>query len=99
MNTQPFSIGQTTKISASSTSQNIVIDSNTNFPGQTARVVVTSGNVYIRFSNNSADTASAATDMPVLSGTVETFSKGDNTRIAIVADTTATVWVTVGEGM
>jgi hypothetical protein len=99
MNTQPFAIGQTTKIAVTSTSQNVVIDSATKFPNQTARVVVTTGNVYLRFTSNATDTASVTTDMPVLSGTVETFSKGDNCNIAIVADTTATVWVTVGEGM
>ena len=99
MNTQPFTIGQTTKISATSTSQNVVIDSAPAFPSQVARIVVTTGNVYIRFTNNAADTASSTTDMPVLSGSVETFSKGDLCNIAIIADTTATVWVTVGEGM
>lgn len=99
MNTQPFSIGQTTKIAATSSSQNLVIDNNAQFPSQTARVFTTGGNAYIRFTNNAADTASASSDMPIVSGSVETFSKGDLTRIAIVADTTATVWVTVGEGM
>jgi hypothetical protein len=99
MNTQPFAPGQTTKISVTSTSQNVVIDTATQGPNQVARIVTTAGNVYIRFTNNAADTASAASDMPLLASTVENLSKGDLTRICIVADTTAVVWVTVGEGM
>jgi hypothetical protein len=99
MDTIPFSIGQTTWIAATNTSQNVVIDSLTPYPNPVARVVVTNGNVYVRFTDNASDIAIAGTDMQMLAGTVETFSKLDLHRMVIVADTTATVCVTVGAGM
>jgi hypothetical protein len=95
MNVQPFSPATTTKIAATATSSNTVID--TAGATQVVRVAVTGGNAYIRFTSNASDTATTA-DMPLFAGAIETFSKGNATRAVVIADTTATVWITTGEG-
>jgi hypothetical protein len=96
MNIQPFSPIKTTKIAATNASSNTVIDANGG--AQVARIVVTGGNAYIRFTSNTGDTATTS-DMPMLPGAIETFSKGNATNIVVIADTTANVWVTIGEGV
>lgn len=95
MNVQPFSPIATTKIAATSASSNTVIDAAGG--AQVVRVVVTGGNAYIRFTSSAGDNATLS-DMPVVAGAIETFSKGNATRAVVIADTTATVWITTGEG-
>ena len=95
MNVQPFSPFLTTKIAATAVSSNTPIDPKGG--AQVVRVAVTGGNAYIRFTSNPADVATLA-DMPLFAGAIETFSKGNATNAVVIADSTATVWVTTGEG-
>lgn len=54
--------------------------------------------VFVRWGVG-AQTAVAATDMPILSGTTEVFAKGLADHLAaITASSTATLYVTCGEG-
>lgn len=97
--TKPFQIGPTTKITVSSSNQVVSIDPY--LTNQAARIFVApgTGNVYFRFTNNPNDIASSTTDMPMAAGTVETFNKSATQYIAIIADSSATVFVTVGDGI
>ncbi len=96
MNIQPFAPAATAKIAATNASSNTVIDAGGQ--NQVVRVVTTGGNAYIRFTSAAGDVATTA-DMPLLAGTVEMLSKGNATRAVLIADTTATVWITTGEGV
>ena len=53
---------------------------------------------FIRFGKGA--TTAVVTDMPILSGATETFTKGDNTTAAaITASGTAALYFTNGEGL
>lgn len=54
--------------------------------------------VFVRWGVG-AQTAVAATDMPIAPGAIEVFSKGDaDTLAGITASGTATVYITAGDG-
>lgn len=100
MNIKTFYPGTSTvNITASATSQNISLGTES---GNTRTVrVVNSGTVpaFIHFTNDATFTATTTASMPVLAGATETFSKGANTRAAIVSTGTPTVYFTCGEGL
>ena len=57
--------------------------------------------VFVRWGASASVGAAAVTDMPVVPGVVELFTKGnaDDTLAGITSTGTATVYVTCGEGM
>lgn len=99
MNVQPFTPGTGATynlvLSATSTSSSVTLPA----AAQVIRVV-NSGTANIAFRMGiGAQTAVFASDTVMLAGTVEVFSKGQNdTFAAITASSTATVYVSVGEG-
>jgi len=100
MNVQPFSpdFTNTQTLAATATSANAAlnaVDGNMNV----LRVANAGPNtVFIRW-GATAQTA-VTTDMPILAGTVEVFSKGAATNVAAIcaAGQTATLYLTCGEG-
>lgn len=108
MNVQPFApdFAKTKSISATSTTASATLDaldvnSSTNIGGFSVMRVVNVGpnTAFIRWGVG-AQTA-LTTDMPVLAGTVETFTKGNSTdTVAAICASgqTATIYVTCGEG-
>jgi hypothetical protein len=108
MNVNPFSpdFANTKSISATSTSASATLattDTNTGTLGQGFNVirVVNAGpnTVFLRWGVGTQ--TALTTDMPMLAGTVEVFTKSpnDTTVAAICAATqTATVYITCGEG-
>lgn len=56
------------------------------------------GTAFLRFGKGA--TTATVTDMPILSGATETFTKGDSTTVAAITATgTATLYFTNGEGL
>lgn len=101
MNVQPFTpnFSKTKTISATSSSSSITLDS-TDLVGNNVMRIANAGTAtaFVRWGTG-AQTA-LTSDMPVLSGTIEVFTKDPTTTVvaAITASSTATVYVTCGEG-
>lgn len=85
----------TVSVAATTTSASATLDAHSNV----VRVVNAGADtVFIRFGKGA--TTATATDMPVLAGATETFTKGDSTTVAVLAAaSTATVYFTNGEGL
>lgn len=106
-NVNPFvpSIGTTKTLSASSSSSSVTFDakdvsSSTNASGHSVIRVYNAGTAvaFCRWGTG-AQTATTA-DMPLIPGVVEVFCKSfaDDTFAAITSSSTATIYVTCGEG-
>lgn len=108
MNVNPFSpdFANTKSLAVTSTSNSVTLsttDTNTGTLGQGYNVIriVNAGpnTAFIRWGTGTV--TALATDMPMLSGTVEVFTKSPNDTViaAISAATqTATLYITCGEG-
>ena len=107
MNVAPFSpdITNTKTLAVTASSAQVTIatvDTNTGTTGQGNNVfrIVNAGpgTVFIRWGSATTQTA-LITDLPMLAGTVEVFSKSpDTTTLAAISATTATLYITSGEG-
>lgn len=110
MQAQPFSpdFANTKSISATSTSSSVLlatVDTNSGTLGQGYNVIRIVNNgpnaAFIRWGTASGVGAAVTTDMPMLAGTVEVFTKSpDATTIAAIcaATQTASLFITAGEG-
>lgn len=56
------------------------------------------GVVFVKWTNNAADAATVAADMPIPAGDIEVFEKGATVLLYAISDTSATLYVTQGEG-
>lgn len=106
-NVNPFrpSVGTTKTLSASSSSSSVTFDakdvaSSTNASGHSVIRVYNAGTatVFCRWGTG-AQTATTS-DMPLIPGVVEVFNKAwaDDVFAGITASSTATVYITCGEG-
>lgn len=106
-NVNPFvpSVGTTKTLSASSSSSSVTFDakdvaSSTNASGHSVIRVYNAGTatVFVRWGTG-AQTATTS-DMPIIPGVIEVFCKAwaDDTFAGITSSSTATVYVTPGEG-
>ena len=101
MNTQGFTPVETKTLSGTDTSSSVTFTTATGGAVSQIRVVNTGANtVFLRW-GTSAQTAVAATDLPVPAGAVEIFNKGHATIVAGICASgqTATVYISAGEGM
>jgi hypothetical protein len=85
----------TATISATTVTARAAVDQHSN----SARVVnAGTATAFLKFGDSTVE--ATTTDMPILSGATETFTKGAATHIAaITASGTATVYLTSGEGL
>ncbi|KKB61541.1 hypothetical protein WM40_22640 [Robbsia andropogonis] len=95
---QPFSPANTVPIAATTSSQNFALDPSALWD-QVRLVNMTTGVVYVLMSKNAADIVSAANGVPLLAGTAEVFTKGDATRIAVIAASAGNLAATLGNGV
>lgn len=102
MTVTPFTpnFSKTKSISVTSTTASVTLDATDSGTGNMVMRIANAGTAtaFVRWGNG-AQTA-LVTDLPILSGTVEVFSKTDNvdTVAAITSSGTATLYITCGEG-
>lgn len=110
-NVNPFSpsVGTTKTLSATNTSSSVTFDAK-DVSASTTNAGVIGGHCVMRVYNAGTQLAFArwgtgaqtatTSDMPLVPGVVEVFSKAwpDNTFAAITASSTATIYITCGEG-